>query len=63
MKMAHLQPFNSTVSKPYPVEKKNHGTESLKDFLQEIRFLFSYLDFKWLPFPNRLSQVVGASYD
>jgi hypothetical protein len=50
-----LQPPNSAVSKPYPVKTKNHGTESLKDFLLEIRFLFSYLDFKWPPFPYRLS--------
>jgi hypothetical protein len=35
--------------------EKNCETESLKDFLLEIRFLFSYLHFKWLPFPNRLS--------
>jgi hypothetical protein len=35
--------------------KKNHGNEISKEFLLEIRFPFSFLDFEWPPFPNRLS--------
>jgi hypothetical protein len=35
--------------------EKNDETENLKDLLLEIRFPFSYLDFKKPPFPNHFS--------
>jgi hypothetical protein len=41
--------------KTIPTGNENPGNETLKRFLLEIRFPFSYLDFEWLPFPNHLS--------
>jgi hypothetical protein len=55
MKMGQLAASKLNYFKTIPSEKKNHGTESLKDFLQGIRLVFSYLDFKQPPLPNRLS--------
>ena len=55
MKIGQLAASKLNCFKTIPSRKKNHLTESLKDFLLEIRFQFSYLDFQGPPFPNRLS--------
>jgi hypothetical protein len=50
-----LGKFAASKLKTIPSGNENHGNETLKKFMLEIRFPFSYLDFKWPPFPNRLS--------
>jgi hypothetical protein len=48
-----LGQFAASKLKTIPSGNENHGNETLNKFMLEIRF--SYLDFKWPPFPNRLS--------